>query len=182
MTEQHTIELTIGGNTKRSRFKPLAVSVDWNALPDNAQAFVIAYGLRQYLADGMAGAESEAEAHNGATDRLAKLKSGDLSRARGTPSDKPDTVETRAMKLAREFIRTKLKAANKTAEKEKIAEAAKKLVDTQDKWKAMAKEQLDAEAKAKAALADDETADLLADLLAEDPKESEEDGEAETEE
>ena len=146
----HVIKLVIGGKTKKSRFTPLPVDVDWNALPDASQAFVIAYGLKQYLADGMAGAESEAEAHNEVKARHEKLKAGDLSRAKGERTEKPDTVDSRALKLATAFIREALKAEDVKADAATIKEAAQELVKDEPKWKAEAQKQLDAEAKAKA--------------------------------
>jgi hypothetical protein len=173
------ITLKIGGNTKRSRFAAFERTVDVATLPANAMAFIVHYGLKQYLQDGMAGAETEAEAVAGVDERIGKLKSGDLSRARGE-SDKPDSVESRAIKLAKAFLRDQLKAANKTAPKEKVAEAAATLVTSQPKWKAEAKKQLDNEAKAKEALSDEDSAAILADLLGTDePEADDETGDAE---
>lgn len=158
------LDLTIGGTSKRSKIAPFTRSVDFDALPEASRAFVIRYGLKQFLADGMAGETEQANAESGVDARIAKLLSGDLSRSRGE-REIVDTVESRALKMARAAIRDKLKAANVTAEKEKVAEAAKALVASQPKWKAEAKKQLDAEAAAKGALADAETDALLADLL-----------------
>lgn len=171
---QSIINLVIGGKTKRSNTGQHPVSLDWNALPDESQAFVIAYGLKQYLADGMAGKETEADAKAGVEARVAKLLAADFTRTRGEGNAKPDSVEGRALKLARAFIRAKLKSANKTAEKEQVDAAAKKLVETQPKWKVEAKSQLDAEAATNAALAEDESDDILADLLGDDADEEDE--------
>lgn len=146
------IELVIGGNTKRSRTGQHPVSIDFDALPEASQSFIVSYGLKQYLADGMAGAESEADAKAGVEARVAKLQSGDLSRARGEGTAKADTVEGRALKLARDAIRASLKAANQTADKELIAEAAKEFVKTDPSFMKEAKKQLDQEAKAKETL------------------------------
>lgn len=165
-----TIQLTIGSTSKRSRFQPLPVEIDFAALPEKSREFVTLYGLKQYLADGMAGAESQDEAHNGVRERIRKLVEADFSRSRG--EERPDTEETRALKLARQFIRDKLKAANQTAEKEAIADGARKLVESQPKWKIEARKQLEAEAKTRSSVDDEETAALLADLLGErDPGE-----------
>lgn len=144
-TVAHAIELSIGATTKRSRFAPLPVNVDWNALPDASQAFVIRYGLKQYLADAMAGCESEAEAHNEVKARVAKLLSGDLSRARGEGLSRPDTLETRTNKLARAFLVAALKEANAKATKEQMVEAVAELVKTDGSFAKEAKKQLDQE-------------------------------------
>jgi hypothetical protein len=168
------ITLTIGGKTKRSNNGQHPVTIDWNALPDNAQEFVIKYGLKQYLADGMAGAESEAEAKAGVEARVAKLVSGDLSRT-NAGGDKPDTETGRALKLARVAIRTQAKAKNVTLTKEQVAEAAKSWVEKNPKWLAEAKRQLAEEAKAAAAVDEDEADEIFASLIGE--AEDEEDGE-----
>lgn len=146
------INLTIGGNTKRSRTGQHPVGIDWDALPEASKSFIVSYGLKQYLADGMAGAEDEAQAAEGVKARVAKLLSGDLIRARGEGTAKADTVEGRALKLAREAIRASLKAANQTADKELIAEAAKEFIKTDESFMKEAKKQLDQEAKAKETL------------------------------
>lgn len=167
-----TIQLTIGGKSKRSRLGQHSVAIEWDKLPDASQLFVINYGLRQYLADATAGAGTEADAKAGIESRVRKLQDADFSRTRGEAADKPDTVEGRFLKLARADIRERLKAANQTVEKEKIADAAKALLAKKDehplakKLFAEAKRQIDAEAKAKDTLAAEDGADILADLLA----------------
>jgi hypothetical protein len=172
-------ELSLGGQTKRSRITPFARKVEWNGLPDVSQDFIARYGLKQYLADAMAGASDQADAEAKVDARLAKLVSGDLSRTKGEGGDKPDTEQGRALKLARAAIRDMLKAKNKTATKEQVAEAAKALVEKNPKYLAEAKKQLAAEAKSKEALVDDETADILADLLSEVEPEADEADDAE---
>lgn len=174
------IQLTIGGDTKRSKKGKHPVKIDWNALPDASQFFIINYGLRQYLADGMAGAETEAEAAAAIAERTRKLTEADFSRTRGEGTSKPDTVDVRALRLAKEFLRNRLKEANQTVEKDKIAEAAAKLVETSTPmdWKAEAKKQLDAEAKTRESAAKAEAIDILS-LVGIVPVEVKE-GEAET--
>ena len=139
------IELNIGSTSKRSRFTPKPVSIDFDALPEASRAFVIAYGLRQYLQDAQAGAETEAEAHANVDARVTKLKSGDLTRTRGEGLSKPDTVESRAIKLAKDFLRNALKEAKATATKKQVAEAASELIKTDSTFMKEAKKQLDAE-------------------------------------
>lgn len=105
------IEMQIGGATKRSKYTPKAVSIEWDKLPPASQDFVIRYGLKQYLADGVAGAEDQAAFDAGVDERLGKLTSGDLSRTKGEGKAKPDTELGRAQKLAKESIRAKIKDA-----------------------------------------------------------------------
>lgn len=156
------INLVIGGNTKRSRTGQHPVSIDFDALPEASKSFIVNYGLKQYLADGMAGADNYAEAAQGIEARVAKLQSGDLSRARGEGTAKADTVEGRALKLARDAIRASLKAANQTAEKELIAEAAKEFIKSDASFMKEAKKQLEQEAAGKAALSG---SDALASIM-----------------
>jgi len=162
-----TINLTIGGTTARSNKGQHPVSIAWDKLPEESRDFIVKYGLKQYLADGMARAEDEAQAKALVDERVAKLLAADFSRASG--ESKPDSIEARALRMAKEFVRAKLKEANATADKEKVAAAAEKLVEAQPKWKAEAKKQIEAERKAKEALAEagDEAADaIFGDLLA----------------
>ena len=106
------LTLTIGGKTARSKYEPKQVTVDFAKLPQASQDFIIAYGLKQYLSDGVAGVESQLEFDNGIIDRMKKLDSGDLTRTRGEGKAKPDTETGRAQKLAKEAIRAKIKAAS----------------------------------------------------------------------
>jgi hypothetical protein len=162
---QTMIKLEIGGKTKRSTLGQRTVEIDWDNLPDASKAFIQSYGLRQYLADAMAGAEDEADATARVEARRDKLVSGDLSRSRGEGLDKPDTVETRAMRLAKAAVRDQAKVKSVALTKEQVATAAKTWVDKNPKWLAEAKKQLEAEAKAKEAVDADEADDILADLL-----------------
>lgn len=152
MADTNMISLTIGGNTKRSKSGQHPVSLDWNALPDASQAFIIQYGLKQYLADGMAGAENEADAKTGVEARVAKLLSGDLSRTKGEAKDRPDTEGGRALANAKAAIRTAMKAANVKADKDAVTEAAKALVESDPQWLADAKAELAKETKMATAL------------------------------
>lgn len=157
------IELTIGGNTARSKTGQHPVKVNWDALPEASQDFIVSYGLKQYLADGTAGAGTPEEALAGINTRMAKLASGDLSRSRGEGPGKVDTVESRALKLARDAIKAKLKEANQTADKELIAEAAKEFIKTDPSFMKEAKKQLDQEAASKTSL---QGSDALASIMA----------------
>lgn len=141
------IELIIGGKTARSTLGQHPVKIDWETLPSASVDFIVNYGLKQYLADAMAGAENEADAKAKIEGRLAKLVAGDMSRTRGEGKDAPDTEGSRALKLARAAIRTAMKAANVKADKEAINEAASKMVASDDSWLAKAKAQLAEETK-----------------------------------
>lgn len=147
-----TYELTLGGKTKRSTLGTHTVQVDWDALPEPSKDFAIRYGLRQYLADAMAGAEDEADAKAKVDARLAKLVSGDLTRTQGSGGlNKPDTVDTRAAKLARAVIMSALKDANQKAEKDVITAAVKAMVEGDPQYKEMAAQQIKAETGMKTA-------------------------------
>lgn len=122
------IQLTIGGNTKRSRTGQHPVEVDFDALPEESRAFIIAYGLKQYLADGMAGATTEAEAKAGVDERLRKLAEADFRRTRGEAGPTDDEA-TLAKQIAREEIRTALKAKGVKLPKERVGELVDKLFE-----------------------------------------------------
>lgn len=142
------IELTIGGQTKRSKFAPKAVAVAFAALPQASQDFIVRYGLKQYLADGVAGAESQEDFNAGVEERLGRLKSGDLSRTKGDGAKKPDTETGRAQKLAKDAIRAKIKAAGLETTPEQREEIFAKFFADEEKMKpfvAEAKRQLAAE-------------------------------------
>lgn len=140
------IEVTIGGKTVRSSNGQHTVSIAFDALPEASKAFVINYGLKQYLADGAAGATNNSELVEGVNARVAKLESGDLSRARGEGAVKVDSETGRALKLAKDAIRLKAKAAKVVLPKEKVAEMAAALVEKDPDYRKEAKRQLANEA------------------------------------
>lgn len=138
--------LTIGGQTKRSTLGQHTVELDWDAMPEASKDFVTRYGLKQYIADGMAGAADEAAAKAGVETRVAKLLSGDLTRTKGEAKDAPDSIGSRAMKLASATIRAAMKAKGLKADKDAVKAAATQLVASQPKWTEDAKAQLETEA------------------------------------
>jgi len=160
------IELTIGGTTKRSNNGQTTVSVDWENLPEASRSFVIAYGLKQYLADGAAGAQSNDELTQGVAERLRKLETADFVR-KGTGVERGDTESTLALRFAKDAIKAACKAQNMAAPgKEKLGEMAKGLVASNPKYTADAKKELERRAKAAEAFAgDDAMQALLADML-----------------
>lgn len=130
------IELVIGGNTARSKTGQHPVNVEWDKLPDASKDFIQRYGLKQYLADGMAGCENVADAKAGIEARVAKLLSGDLTRTKGEASIKTDSPEGRALKNAKAAIRQAMKEANISQKDmaEAIAEAAQAQVANDPTW------------------------------------------------
>lgn len=159
------VQLIIGGKTKRSRWTKEVV-VGFDDLPEASREFIIRYGLKQYIADGTASAETEAQFVGGIETRIAKLKAADFTRTRGETKAKPDTETSRATALVRAEIKKRLAAANLTADKDKIAEAVKAVMDSEtarEPFMAEAKRQLAQEAKMSAP--DDVMAGLLAELV-----------------
>lgn len=146
------INLTIGGNTKRSKLGQHEAVIDWNQVPDEAQAFIIRYGLKQYLADGIAGAETVEDAAEGVKERVRKVLEADFARARGEGSAKPDSVEVRALRLAKDAVKAKAKAGNVKLDKEQIEETAKAWIAASPKFT----KQAEAELAAAAALLEDD--------------------------
>lgn len=153
------INLTIGGQTKRSTLGQHPVEIDWDTLPEASKTFITSYGLKQYLADAMAGAENEADAKAKVESRVAKLVAGDMSRTRGEAKDAPDSVGSRALKLAKATIRASLAKANMKADKETVNDAAGKLAAT-DAYREQAQAQLDAEKAMGEGMGDDLLASL----------------------
>ena len=79
--------------------------VDWDELPAESQAYVIAYGLKQSLSDSAAGAKTQAEAEALVHKRLDGLKAGTVGlRAAGEPVD---PVAKEALSLAKSLLRKK---------------------------------------------------------------------------
>ena len=159
-----TINLTIG--SKRSSYEPQAVTIDWDKLPDASKAFVIQYGLKQYLADGVAGAESQEAFNNGIATRKTKLVEGTCGvRATGEkgPTNDPETL---AKQMARTDVRETAKAKQAKLTKEQVEAAALKLFEAKkDSYLAKAKKEIE-ERKARAAEAAESVLDdILADVL-----------------
>lgn len=157
----------VGGTGKRSKFTPITRNVVWENLPDSTREFVVAFGLRQILANAAIGATKQAEFEAQVDDKLKNLIEGKLTATRGTTVI-VDSVDARALKLAKAAIRTALKAAGKTAEKDAIDGAAKKMLDGSkgEGLRREAKDQLDAEARIAEQMGEDEADDIMADLLA----------------
>lgn len=142
------MQLLIGGNTKRSKLGQHAVEIEWNNLPDESQQFVIKYGLKQYLADGMAGAENVQDAKEGVEERVRKLLEADFGRSRGESSGKLDTLEARMVKIARQAVREKAKAKKVKLDKDQVEAAAAAWIERDPvKFTEEAQKQLDAEAE-----------------------------------
>lgn len=164
--EPAVLEMTIGSTGKRARFEPKLVQMDLASLPKESIEFALAYGLKQYIADGAAGSEDQAGFNLGVDQRVRKLLEADFARTKGEGSAKPDTADTRAKKLATQAIRTKLAANGAKADAKAISEAAAKMVAADPKWKAAATKQLADEAKLREAEAEtDGMDDIMSGLL-----------------
>lgn len=183
--EPAVLEMTIGSTGKRARFEPKTVQMDLAALPKESIEFALAYGLKQYIADGAAGSEDQAGFNLGVDQRVRKLLEADFARTKGEATNRPDTAEVRAKKLAAQAIRTKLQANGAKADAKAINEAAGKMVAADPKWLAAAKKQLADEAKLREQEAEaDGMDDIMADLLglkASEEGSDEEETETETE-
>ena len=142
------LSLQIGRTGEKAKFQGRLVSLDLASLPIASIAFALTYGLKQYIADGTAGSEDQSGYDLGVDLRIQKLMAGDFTRASGERASKPDSVESRAKKMATQAIRDKLAATGQKADKAKIAEAASKMVANQPIWMDKARKALADEAKA----------------------------------
>lgn len=159
-----TLNITVGGTTKRSNNGQHAVAIDWDNLPAESRAFIVTYGLKQYLADGAAGAANNDELVAGVNARVEKLAKADFTRTRGDGPAKPDTEERIALRMAKEVIRAALKAKNAEADKDKVEAMAKAfLAGENPKAKDILKE-AKRQMEAKAKVADNAAEDILAGL------------------
>ena len=131
--------------------------------------FVIRYGLKQYLADGMAGALNADEAKTGVDARVAKLLAADFTRTRGE-SGPTDDVATLAKRIAREEVQTALKAKGVKPGKEKVAEIVEALF-TRDE--ARLRKEAEKRINARKAAAENIMGDLLSELGLGDEEEGE---------
>lgn len=142
-----TLNLKIGRTGEKAKFQGREVSLDLSKLPLTSLAFALTYGLKQYIADGTAGSEDQAGYDLGIDQRLRKLAEGDFTRTSGERTAKPDTPERRALKMATDALKAKIKASGATADAAKIKEAAAKMVEAQPRWLADAKKAIAAEAR-----------------------------------
>ena len=171
----NTFALTIGGATKRSKAGSYDVNVDFDGLPAASQQFLIAYGIKQYLADGAAGTTTNEDLKAGVDERLTKMKEGTVKTRTSSGKGPSDNVDVVAKQLATRLIRDKAKAKGVTLTKEKLAELVEKLLNLQgEDFKRQAAEEIEAR-KARAAevaeMADD---DAFADLFGTDEAEADE--------
>lgn len=140
-----SITLTVGGNTKRSKFTPKAVTLD---VPEASADFLLRYGLKQYLADGVAGAETQDDFDEGIQARVDKVLTSDFARAKGEGKG-TDTIETRMRKIVRQKVLAVAKARNMKLDAEQVATAVKTFLEKNaPSIRAQAEMQLAAEAKA----------------------------------
>ena len=155
------INLTIGGTTKRSNNGQTTVEIDWENLPGDSRDFIVTYGLKQYLADGAAGAASHDELVQGVAERVRKLQEADFRRASGEP--KADSAMTLALRQARAVLKAKAGDAFKSLPKEKVDAAVKAMVERDPAFLKEAQAEIARRAKAVDAFTGD---DLIQNLLA----------------
>jgi hypothetical protein len=165
--EATTVALQIGRTGEKAKFQGREVTIDLAKLPLESVAFALAYGLKQYIADGTAGSEDQKGYDLGIDQRLKKLAEADFARAAGeAKGPRTDTPEGRARKLAADAIRKHLKANNLTADAKAINEAAAKKAEAEPKWLKLAKSQLAAEQALQDDLLADGEDDIMAGLVA----------------
>lgn len=156
------IALNIGRTGEKAKFQGRQVNIDLATLPAASIEFALAYGLKQYIADGTAGSEDQAGYDLGIDQRLKKLAEADFARSAGERDAKADTAEGLALRMVKEAIRAQLKLKGMKADADKITAAAKAKVAAEPKWLKQAEKEL----AARAALAEATDADdLLGDLL-----------------
>lgn len=156
------VQITIGRDSDKAKFKSKLVQIDLSTLPDDAIAFALHYGLKQYIADGTAGSADQGGFDVGVEQRVKKLKEADFRRASGERGPKQDTPESLALKNATAALRKRLAAAGQKADASAIKAAAQKAVEANPKWVADAKKELAERAKLIDSL---DLGDILGDLL-----------------
>lgn len=138
-TNANPAAFTFGGKQRRANkdgtrpapFAKIERTVDFESLPEASKAFVIRYGITQYVADGAAGATNDAEFVEGIDTRITKLREADFSRTAGEPGA-TDDPEVLATAIAREEIGARIKAQKEkdpsfTLTKEQRAKAVEAL-------------------------------------------------------
>lgn len=166
--------IKLGGNTKRSKLGTFEVAVPAFAeMPAASQAFIVAYGLKQYLSDAMAGAPDRDAAQAAIDARVTKLETGDLTRTKGEAKGTVDSLEARTMKLIKAAIRAAMKAKGIKATKELVDEAAGKLRESARGEQFMAEAASQLMTESQLAEGDDDMDSLLADLMEPDVEDEE---------
>lgn len=151
--------MTIGGTTARSKFTPKAVEVDFDKMAEASRDFLLRYGWKQYVSDGVAGAKSQAEFDEGVAERLEKIATSNFSRAKGERDGLVDDVETLASQKARAIIKTALKAKGVTKPDKETMDRLLGQVRAGTKWQSLLDEAT-ADIKARKAAAADFDLDI----------------------
>lgn len=117
------IQLNIGGDNARSKFKAVPTTIDWDKLPQASKDFIVRYGLKQYLADGTVKAETQAQYAEAISARVKKLNDADFSRTVGQsgPTDDP---ETEGRRLAHNDVLDFMKENGIKADKDAVKKAS----------------------------------------------------------
>lgn len=133
-------------------------AVDWDALPESSQVYLIHYGLKQKLNDSIASLEkghADIEAEIG--DTIDRLLDGTIE-IRESSGTRGDPVRKRALQMAYDYLaKDKLKTKART-------EKAKALVDASPRWLEMATEAIERDAALVAAMDEAESDDLVPDV------------------
>jgi len=178
----NAVPLTFGGKA-RQKDKATGVApapftkqervLDWEKMPEASKQFLARYGAQQYIADGSAGAKTQAEFEAGIDSRFDKIAAGDFSRVTGERAPSDD-VETVAKRIIREEINSAAADRKLVLTKEQRAKAvATKWEKQEQKYRQLAEIEI---ADRKARASDEDINALLDDLLGLG------DGETETEE
>lgn len=116
---------TFGGRKRKEGdpFPKIERAVIFGNLPIESQAFLIRYGIRQYLSDGAASAKTAEGFAEGIDARLQNLVDADFTRNAGDGPSATDDPEVLANALAREEVGAAIKAAKATVTKEQRASA-----------------------------------------------------------
>lgn len=116
---------TFGGRKRKDGdpFPKIERACIFGNLPIESQAFLIRYGIRQYLSDGAASAKTKEDFEAGIDARLQNLVDADFTRNAGDGPTATDDPEVLANAIAREEVGAAIKAAKATVTKEQRAAA-----------------------------------------------------------
>lgn len=112
------------GGRKRKEgeaFAKIERAVVFANLPAESQAFLIRYGIRQYLSDGAASAKDNASFESGIDGRIENLANADFSRNAGEGPAPTNDPEKLADTLARQELNVALKNATGVTKEQRAA-------------------------------------------------------------
>jgi hypothetical protein len=101
-----------------------SITLNGDEMPHESVEHAIRYGVTQWCQDGAAGAQNQSEYTEGFGDRVTRLLSGEIGRAKGEGREASDPIGTAAKSLARNALRAAVDATVwKALSKEQKAEA-----------------------------------------------------------